>query len=254
MAEIPELAATLLDDIAGEFPTLLGSNLVGIYLYGSLTQRAFDPRHSDIDVIVVTARALSDAQFRRVEAWLAQRADDNPWTLRLQVSFFQQGRLLESTAEPVACLYQHRVLKRCGSDANCIVWRNVLESGIILCGPQAAEFVPRITRAMFEASLRLELNYLREEIEGADSKWRHRPFYQAYAVLTVCRILYSLTKNKVVAKPVAARWALKSLPEQWHSLIRQALESRELDGIKALPLEEVAAFIEMARNINVRVP
>jgi predicted nucleotidyltransferase len=54
--------------LASQLPRLLGANLVGIYLYGSLTQRAFDPKRSDIDMIVVTRRDLSRRQFQDVRS------------------------------------------------------------------------------------------------------------------------------------------------------------------------------------------
>ncbi|HWW75524.1 MAG TPA: aminoglycoside adenylyltransferase domain-containing protein, partial [Pyrinomonadaceae bacterium] len=48
---------------------------------------------------------------------------------------------------------------------------------------------------------------------------------RAYAVLTLCRILYTHAKGKVVSKPRAARWAVKQLPGEWHELVRRAAAS-----------------------------
>ena len=71
-ARVPAQVSALLDEVAERLPVILGRNLVGIYLYGSLTQRAFDPARSDVDLIVVTRRDLSDAQFRNAGAWLSR--------------------------------------------------------------------------------------------------------------------------------------------------------------------------------------
>src|SRR5919199_1004068 len=68
VARAPAQVSALLRELAAQLPVILGRNLVGIYLYGSLTQRAFDPRRRDVDLIVVTLRDLSDAQFRKVGA------------------------------------------------------------------------------------------------------------------------------------------------------------------------------------------
>ncbi len=46
--------------------------------------------------------------------------------------------------------------------------------------------------------------------------------YQAYAVLTMARILYTLEHGTVVSKAVAARWAREALGEPWAALIRWA--------------------------------
>src|SRR5258707_13147268 len=87
MARIPAKLSALLEDLVARLPILLRRNLVGIYLYGSLTQSAFNSARSDVDCIVVTQRALSDAQFKRLGVWLALSAKTNPWTARLQISF-----------------------------------------------------------------------------------------------------------------------------------------------------------------------
>jgi hypothetical protein len=46
--------------------------------------------------------------------------------------------------------------------------------------------------------------------------------YQAYAVLTVRRALYTLQYGAVVSKPIAACWALAALDKQWAALIERA--------------------------------
>jgi hypothetical protein len=48
--------------MATDFPEILRQNLVGIYLWGSLTYDAFDERHSNVDCAVVTARDLDDRE------------------------------------------------------------------------------------------------------------------------------------------------------------------------------------------------
>jgi hypothetical protein len=243
MARVPAQVSALLDEIAGRLPILLGRNLVGVYLYGSLTQRAFDPARSDVDCIVVTRRELSEAQFRKVESWLAGSAESNPWTKRLQMIFLIRDEVL--TMNSKACLYQFGRLARSGSDGNPIIWMNVLESGVTLHGPPPRSFVPSITFETLLAALVREVGYLREEIiEKPESEWRDVPFYRAYAVLTLCRILYSHRKGIVVSKKRAAAWALKQLPEEWHDLIRRALAAPKRPS--ALPLPHIRRFIAFA--------
>lgn len=245
MHSVPAEVSALLGEIAERLPSLLGANLVGVYLYGSLTQRAFDPARSDIDCIVVTRRDLSDAQFRRLGAWLKCARKSNPWASRLQMIFLIRDEVL--TMDSRACHYQFGRLRRGGSDGNPIIWLNVLRTGLRLHGPPPQTFVPEITPAILFEALERELNYLREEITlKPQSDWRDVPSYRAYAVLTVCRILYSSRRRAVVSKPRAARWALKHLPDHWHPLIRQALRSGQRNPPEDIPLKQVARFIEFA--------
>ncbi|MGH9837906.1 MAG: aminoglycoside adenylyltransferase domain-containing protein [Blastocatellia bacterium] len=245
MAHLPTQVSALLRDLTAHLPVILGRNLVGIYLYGSLTQRAFNPKRSDVDCIVVTERDLSEAQFRRLDAHLARAAASNPWAARLQMLFLLRDEVL--TMNSKACLYQFGLLKRSGSDGNPIIWLNVLKSGVVLFGPSPETFVPAITPEMLFQALEREVGYLREEIsEKPQSEWRDVPSYRAYAVLTLCRILYSFRKGTIVSKPRAARWAIKHLPEEWGEIIRHALESGDAELPPGMSLSRIEQFIAFA--------
>jgi hypothetical protein len=246
LGPIPVQVCALLQDLTGALPTLLGENLVGIYLYGSLTQGAFNPERSDVDCIVVTYRELTDTQFSQLDAFLTRAAVEDPWVARLQISFLIRNGILTTT--PTGnCLYQFGRLSRVGSDGNPIIWMNILESGVVLLGPPADSFVPPITSATLLAALAREVRYLRQEIvEKPDSEWRDVPKYRVYAVFTLCRILHSRTHGTVVSKPKAAEWALAALPARWHAVIAEALAVDAGDRADTLDLSTIAHFIEFA--------
>ena len=243
----PDEVSALLGELGEGLPRALGANLVGVYLYGSLTQRAFDPALSDVDCIVVTRRDLSDAQFRRVGAWLRRAARANPWAARLQMTFLIRDEVL--TMDSRACHYQFGRFRRGGSDGSPIIWLNVLESGVALYGPPAETFLPEITREVLYEALVRELGYLREELSlKPESEWRDVPSYRAYAVLTVCRILYTHARGRVVSKPEAAGWALRRLPAGWRALIRQALGAGRRGTPEEIPLARIERFVEFAEG------
>lgn len=247
MGHIPAQVSSLLRQLTVQLPILLGRNLVGIYLYGSLTQRAFNPKHSDVDCLVVTHRDLSKAQFGKLDAWLAQTAVSNPWATRLQMSFLLRDKVLIMDSR--ACLYQFGRLERCRSDGNPIIWINVLKSGKVLLGPQAETFVPEITAEILFRSLVREVGYLREEfMEKVQSEWRDVPVYRIYAVLTLCRILYSFRKGTIVSKPRAARWALRHLPKEWHEIIHKALRPDGVGRRRSILLSRIKRFIRFAET------
>lgn len=241
MSALPSAVAGTLRALTGALDGILGANLVGVYLYGSLTQRAFAPARSDIDCLVVVRRDLTGAQFRKLETWLAQAAIADPWIPRLQMQILLEGMLLRPDTR--GCLYQFGALRRSGSDGNPIIWMNVLASGLTLRGPAPATFLPPITSQMLFDALVREVAYVRAEIGAAASEWRDQPFYRTYAVLTLCRILYSHRKGGVVSKSRAARWALRALPTRWHSLIRGAMATHR-GKRSTLALPRIARFTE----------
>lgn len=57
---------------------------------------------------------------------------------------------------------------------------------------------------------------------GGAWRWFHDLPYRRYAVLTMCRVRYTLAEGDVVSKPVAAQWALSHVASHRHDLIRRA--------------------------------
>jgi hypothetical protein len=93
------------------------------------------------------------------------------------------------------------------------------------------------------------VGYLRDEIGNPKSEWRDVSTYRAYAVLTLCRILYSFRKGTIVSKQRAARWAIKHLPQEWEMIVVQALEGDMTDAseqpeISLILIEEFIAFAD----------
>jgi hypothetical protein len=56
-----------------------------------------------------------------------------------------------------------------------------------------------------------------------ESEWLRSRDYQAFAVLTMCRALYTLSQGAVVSKPEAAAWACQTLDPKWRPVIERAL-------------------------------
>ena len=53
---------SILDEIIDKSKEILGKNLIGIYLHGSMAMGCFNPDKSDIDLIIVIKDDISDAQ------------------------------------------------------------------------------------------------------------------------------------------------------------------------------------------------
>ena len=245
LPEVPVDLALLLSAMAKDFPLILDNNLVGIYLWGSLTFDAFDPKHSDVDCIVLTKRDVDDAEFAALEAWFAEKMENNRCTGDLDMRFIIDGEALDMTSR--CCGFQFGRFRRQGSDANPIIWLNIVQSGITLWGKDAKLSAPEITQKVLNDALLLELRYLREDLaknrgDRSDLAFKHN----AYAVLTACRIFYTVQFQTLVSKETARDWALENLPERWRPTIEKANKNRiQVNGTTEPELEKTAkAFVE----------
>jgi len=233
--------ATLLDHLASQLQADLGRNVVGLYVYGSLTQNAFDARRSDVDCVAVIRRRLSPVVVSRLRSNLRRLTGRHSWMRRLQLTILIQRELLQFNGD--GWLYQFGRLSRTGSDGNPIIWANILESGQVVFGPDPHTFVPPITPALMRAALEREISYLREElVTKRASVWRGRAAYRRYAAFTACRILYTLETGRVAPKRTAAVWALRRLPSVHRAIVSRVI-ARPL-GTQLLPLGPVRGLLE----------
>ena len=74
-----------------------------------------------------------------------------------------------------------------------------------------------------------------------------RPDYQAFAILSMCRALHTLTTGTIASKPTAAAWAKTHLPSRWTPIIDAALTWQP-----GQPLDLVDACIELIRHTVAR--
>ena len=243
--------ATFLDDLASQLRADLGRNIVGLYVYGSLTQRAFDARRSDVDCVAVIRRRMTPAVVSRLRTNFRRLSARRSLMRRLQLMILIQRELLQFNGD--GWLYQFGRLSRTGSDGNPIIWANILESGQVVFGADPHTFVPPITPALMRAALERETGYLRTElVTKRTSMWRHRAAYRRYATLTACRILYTLQTGRVAPKHKAAVWALRRLPFIHRAIVRRAIVRSQ--GTRLLPLGSLRGLLEHVERCLVTAP
>jgi predicted nucleotidyltransferase len=247
LPEIPGELAALLRSIAADFPVVLKENLVGVYLWGSLTYGAFDERCSDVDAVVVTRRDLDDAEFSALEKWFSGSTGRNPWTEKLDMRFVIDGEFLDKRSR--CCGFYSGKLGRHGSDGNPIIWLNVGQCGVTLWGRDAKQTAPAISDQCLNDALLLELNYLKEDLaknagDRSDRSFRHN----AYAVLTACRILYTARHRRIVSKERASDWVVAAIPPEWRPTVAAAWLNRLSSSGRTTPdlKHDAAGFVRFA--------
>ena len=224
---IPKDLSDLLQAMAIDFPAILRENLVGVYLWGSLTCGAFNETFSDVDCVGVTRRDLDDHEFSELDQWFKNKKEQNRWVERIDMRFVVDHEFLDKTSRCCGFYHYNGKLVRHGSDGNPIIWMNIALSGITLCGKDAKLIAPHVSDQCLNDALLLELNYLTENLTSNAGDRSDRSFiYNAYAVLTACRILYSAHHRVLVSKDQAYRWAMETVPPLWRAVIHSAKNNR----------------------------
>jgi predicted nucleotidyltransferase len=240
---IPKDLGALLQEIAASFSGILRDNLVGIYLWGSLTYEAFDEQCSDVDCIVVTRRDLDEREFSEVDEWFKNVGKRNRWVERVDMRFVINNEFLDESSKCCGFYPYTGKLVRHGSDGNPLIWMNIGHSGITLCGKDARLIAPAISDQCLSDALLLELDYLRKDLRSNAGDRSHKAFaHNAYAVLTACRILYSAHHRTLVSKDRAYAWAVEMLPLTWLPVLQKANENRRKNRGSTTPQLEQKAM------------
>ena len=224
---IPEDLSDLLRAMSTDFPAILPGNLVGLYLWGSLTSDAFDETCSDVDCVAVTERDLDNREFSELDEWFHSKMRQNRWVSRLDMRFVIDHEFLDKASRCCGFYHYAGKLTRHGSDGNPIIWMNIAQSGITVWGRDAKLIAPHVSDQCLNDALLLELNYLKDDLASNAGDLSGKAFlHNAYAVLTACRILYSARNGTLASKNLAYAWAMETVPPMWRSVIHAAKENR----------------------------
>ncbi len=210
---------------------ILGADLVGLYLYGSLSSGDFDPVSSDIDFVVVTRRALSGDTLVALRAMHARIAASGlPWATKLEGSYIPRTALRRhdpaNAHHPSIGVDWDFGIGLHGSDW--VIQRHIIrEQGVVVCGPPPQMLIDPVTPDALRGSvIDLVLDFWAAQVQGPEPEWLRPRDYQAFAILTMCRALYAVERGEIASKPVAAAWASAALDRRWSSLIERALAWR----------------------------
>lgn len=220
----PEINAVL-HHLLVQVQQILGSEFVGLYLYGSLSSGDFNLHSSDIDFLVVTTHELPESIVGKLEA-MHQELARSPlkWAAKLEGSYLPLAHLrrYDPTAPPCPQINEGRFYTAVhGSDW--IIQRHILrEQGVALAGPPLQQLIDPVLPAEIRQGVRGILQEWWAPMLD-DPSFLQRPDYQAFAVLTMSRALYTLDHGEIASKPASAHWAKQQLGPEWAPFIDQAL-------------------------------
>ncbi|MFN8439718.1 MAG: GNAT family N-acetyltransferase [Caldilineaceae bacterium] len=232
---------------------LLGNDLVGAYLHGSMSFGCFNPNRSDIDLLVVTEQLMSTPTKRSIaelllatsnhpspfEISFLTRSQLQPWQHPTPFDFHYSEAWREKTSQELASgtwqAWQPNNTTVTG-DIDLAGHITVInERGIVLAGAAIADVFPAVPPADYRDSI---LN----DVESALAEIEKNP---VYTILNTCRTLGWLQDSKIRSKDTGGIWALQHLPTELQPTVRQALEtyrSPEVNTSGEFTAQELQSF------------
>lgn len=236
----------LLDELQTGIASVLGDDFVGLYLFGSLVYGDFTEGVSDIDLLAVSRHIVTESEINQLRGMHRQIVDRHPaWEDRIEVAYQSLYGLqsFQTERSPMGIISPGEPLHLIDAGDDWLInWYFVLDHGVTLAGPPPDMIIAPVPHALFVESAR----------DQARRDWAQRirdvkdQRGESYAVLTVCRALYTHRTGELVSKQQAARWVQETFPE-WSGLIEMALE-RRVSAEDSGPVDtfaETVRFVEM---------
>lgn len=237
------------------FRAALGDNLVGVYLGGSLATGEFDPETSDVDLLVVMEKAITDSQLGTLRMLHERiRVDENQFGQPYEVYYIDRAtvRLYAPGQRHVKAGIDEEFGWKAHRQNWVIERRIIREHGVVLCGPEPGELIDPVedndVREAARSELRIRIDdWAREWNDGVNpAPWIEKRAAQSFEVVTVCRALMTAETGELPSKPKAFEWGSRSLPAEWTALVHWAQEHRndQTKGTERVP--EIIRFVQWA--------
>lgn len=227
----------ILQRLLADVKTILGDQFVGLYLHGSLALGDFDPMRSDVDFVVVTAGELDPATVAALSTMHEKMAaGESKWGHELEGSYVPRQALRRY--DPAHATFPHiergGVLRVERHHSDWLIQCHTLRRcGVVLAGPPPQALLDPISSATLRQAL-LDLLWW-WDLQLQDTSRLQHSDYRVYAILTMCRMRYTMQHAAIISKPAAARWAHDHLDRRWHDLIQRALTWQPPQHLDALP-------------------
>jgi len=234
---------------------LLGSSVVGVYLFGSAVTSGLRI-NSDVDVLVIVNQCLTEVirrkltdrlmhisgkiansdSVRPLEVTVVNHEDVVPWRYPPKNEFIygewlrdelEKGQIQESTYDPDLA----------------IVLAQVRKNSVSLFGSDASDILEPVPMTHIRRAIKESLPGLIEGIKGDERN----------VILTLARMWLTVAIGEISSKDIAAEWAIPQLPEEHATLLnlaRKAYRGEYVDNWEGLDSEVIALVNHMKNAID----
>ena len=221
---------------------VFSDKLLGYYAYGSLVWGDFDEHTSDIDTLCLIGSEVTAEELTLLRAMHEEIIRKYPeWDNRIEVHYAPAEGLkrFRTVAFNMANISPGEPLHMIATDTEWIdEWYLVREYAVPLFGGDPKEVIPYISSEEFVKQIKGYALSFRDRVKTCKDGYS-----RAYAILTVCRALYTVRTGKQTSKPAAAKWAMEFLPK-YSGLLEAALARRRERDFSTIDSSENHALAE----------
>jgi len=219
----PESARRVLRGILSSVQSIIQDNLVGLYLCGSLAMGCYNPRSSDIDVVIVARERLSKEQRKRIIEYMKGACSKG---IRIELSIVCEDVIHNPTYPMMVDLH----FEYWGDIFENETDKEILSNLYTTRGRGFCVWGAPISDVFSEIPIQYHIRSVIEDIQHTRKYIHEKPErigydVTVYWILSSCRILAFIREEKVFSKPEGGHWGIAKLPKEYHGLIRQALSS-----------------------------
>lgn len=229
----------MVDEISG----ILSDFEPSIYLYGSVVLNDFRLGWSDIDILVLTQKQITEEQAQKLvglRQTMLDKEPGNPHYRSFEGGMLTLDAFLHENADRVVYwgTSGERIADRYSFD--CFSMTELIESGILFFGEDIRAQLKAPTFDELCEGVKHHYEAIRRYAQKTD-----RSIYSFGWMLDIARCIYTLRTGKIIAKTAAAEWALgKNLCPNPDAL-KIALKVRE----NPLALKEDIAYLDCAETL-----
>lgn len=207
-----------------EIRSILQGNEPSIYLYGSSVLNDFRLGWSDIDILVLTDKQITEEQAQKLVGLrqaLLDKEPDNPYYRSFEGGMLTLDAFLTGKADRVVYwgTSGERITDTYMFDS--FGMTELIESSVLLCGKDIQNQLKAPEFSELYADVKHHYETIRKYVQKTG-----RSFYSFGWMLDIARCIYTLRTGKIIAKTDAADWALENNLCPDPDALRIALEVR----------------------------
>lgn len=217
----------LLKKLTRELCSILSAGLVGVYVHGSVAFGCYNPKMSDIDLIVVVKRPISLAKKIKIITTLMDLEKKAP-EKGIEMSVVTENKCRNFVyPTPFELHYSMAYRADCEKDIEGFCRKmNGVDPDLaahftVIRKAGYAAFGKKIDDVFGKIPEEYYLDSITQDISGAADDIEYNPVYY---ILNLCRVLAYVREGRVCSKEQGGLWVIKHCPDAYSFVIAQALE------------------------------